>query len=450
MIRKILIFTLIAVPFGLSGQESLLDSYIREGFSNNLALKQKEQNYQRSVQVLNEAQALFYPDINLYARYSVAEGGRMIEFPIGDLMNPVYSTLNILTQSNQFTRVDNQQFMFLRPREHDTKVSLVQPLFDPKIFYNRKIRSDLVNAQRADADTYRRLLVAEIKTAYFSYLKTLRLSLLMDETRKVLEENLRVNQSLFDNQKVTIDNIYLAKAELSRLDQQSAEVDKFKQVASSYFNFLLNRPLDSEILTDEVFDTGFVEIDAQGAAQFALSNREELSMLEDYLMAAENNVSLNKSQRLPSIYGAVDYGFQGEEYSFTDKDDYLMASVVLRWNIFHGFQNKARISQAKVEQEMRETQLQEVRQKIMLDVVQAYYDLQASEKSITAASEEVNSARNAFRVISRKFGEGQAPLIEFIQVRTTMTGASTALIIARYDYHIKYAEFERIAGLYEF
>ena len=40
---------------------------------------------------------MFLPDISMNARYTVARGGRIIEFPVGDLLNPVYITLNMLT-----------------------------------------------------------------------------------------------------------------------------------------------------------------------------------------------------------------------------------------------------------------------------------------------------------------------------------------------------------------
>jgi outer membrane protein TolC len=58
------------------------------------------------------------------------------------------------------------------------------------------------------------------------------------------------------------------------------------------------------------------------------------------------------------------------------------------------------------------------------------------------------SARNAFRVINRKYGEGQATLIEYIDARSTMTQAEMLLIISKYDFHIKYANLERVACLY--
>ncbi len=106
-------------------QESILESYIHEGFANNLALKQKQLNYNRSLQVLNQAKALFFPDLGFSARFTVADGGRSIDFPIGDLLNPVYSTLNQLTHSQQFPQVENQQVYFIRPTEQETKFSLL-------------------------------------------------------------------------------------------------------------------------------------------------------------------------------------------------------------------------------------------------------------------------------------------------------------------------------------
>ncbi len=434
----------------LADRNSLLDGYITEGLNNNLALKQKEQNYLNSQNALREARSLFYPDLSLNARYTVAEGGRIIRFPVGDMMNPVYNTLNLLTASNLFREIPNQEFAFYRPTEHETKLSLVQPVFDPKIWYNHKIRKELVSAQKADADTYRRMLVAEIKTAYFNHLKTLKLAELVGDTRLLLEENLRVSESLFKNEKATIDNVYRSRAELSKLDQQAAEVEKSQQVAAAYFNFLLNRPLETGIQTGEAFDTMAVSLDMQAAGDAALTNREELRMLDEYSDAASQNISLNQSGMLPSIYAAVDYGYQGEEYSFTGEDDYLLASLVLKWNIFHGFQNRAKISQAKVEKDIRETQMDEVKKQIELEVIQAWYELEASAKSIRASTQELQSATSAFRMINKKFAQGQAPLIEYIDARTAMTNANANLIISEYDYQIKYAEFERIAGLYSF
>jgi len=446
MLRIILILSISILP-AVAFSQGILDGYIRQGLENNLALKQKQANYHKSLEALKEARSWFYPNVSLNARYSVADGGRIIEFPVGTMLNPVYSTLNILTSSNDFPLIDDMEFTFLRKTEHDTKLSVIQPVIDPKIHYGQKISKELSQAQYADAESYKRQLVADIKTAYFSYLKTLRLEQLLADTRILVEENVRVNESLYRNDKVTIDNVYRSNAELSRLDQQMAEARKSKQVAGAWFNFLLNRPLEQEILVDEEYGSPPVSIDLLAAQTMALNNREELDMLESYSNANDYLISLNQTRKLPSLIAAVDYGYQGTDYVFTDRYDYVLASLVLRWDLFHGFENRARISQARIERDIRQDQIRETRNQIRLQVIQAYYDLEAAQLSIQAADEELQSARKAFQVINKKYSEGQANLIEYIDARTTMTSAEQNLIISKYDYLIKYAELERVACL---
>jgi outer membrane protein len=445
----LILFIDLIITSTIYGQSKVLDSYIAEGLEDNLALKQKEYNYQKSLSALQEAKAMFFPDINLNARYTWADGGRVFELPVGDMLNPVYSSLNYLLQTDQFPLIENQEFQFLRKHEHETKVSIIQPIIEPKIYFNHKISKQMTEVQHADAETYRRQLIADIQAAYFTYLKTLRLEELLADTRTLLEENVRVNESLFRNDKVTIDNVYRSKAELSQLDQHIAEATKAKQISMAYFNFLLNRPFSEQIIEDNLYDSTFVISDLETANENALGKREELTMLDSYLKANNYWLNMNQAKIIPSVFGAVDYGYQGTRYRFTDDYDYYIASIVLRWEIFHGYENRAQISQAKIARESMETKIEETKDQIKLQVIEAYYDLQASDKSIQASDEALKSARKAYEMVDKKFREGQANLIEYIDARTTMTNAEQTLIINRYDYYIKYAEYERVACLRE-
>ena len=223
---------------------------------------------------------------------------------------------------------------------------------------------------------------------------------------------------------------------------------KDHKVARAWFNFLLNRPLESDILTDLETESAWHPESLEYLTDQAVGSREELRMLESYTRVADNNLSLNRGNALPSLYAAVDYGFQGIKYEFNRDQDYLLASLVLRWNLFHGFDNRARIAEARIERDLRLTQLEETEQQIRLQIIESYYALLAADKSIQAAGEELNSAGKAFRVLERKYAEGQASLIEFIDARTSMTRAEQRLIISRYDHQIRYAELERVACLY--
>ena len=71
-------------------QASPLDEYIRLGLDSNLALHQRNFDLSRSQLDLKRARSLFYPQAGFSSQYTLANGGRSQEIPIGDLLNGVY------------------------------------------------------------------------------------------------------------------------------------------------------------------------------------------------------------------------------------------------------------------------------------------------------------------------------------------------------------------------
>lgn len=447
--KAAIIFIILLIHQSLPGQEVLQD-YIRFGLENNLALKQKQSGYEKSLEALREAKGLFYPNISFNARYTVSGGGRVIDFPIGDLLNPVYSTLNTLTSSTLFPMTENQQIRFLRPTEHETKIRVLQPVFNPDIYYNSKIKKELSVFEEADVEQYKRELVAEIKKAWYNTAMADRILSMLAETRKLLLENVRVNKRLVENDKLTIDYVYRSETELSKFDQELENAEKNKKVASAWFNFLLNKPLtDSVIIHDPVSYPVLADL-TEDFSKKAMENREELRKLGNYGNINEMQIKMDQSGVLPDLFVAVDYGFQGEEYKFNKNQDYVQASAVLSWNLFSGFQNRAKIKQAIIDKSIIESQLEEARKQIELQVINSMNELRAAEKGIVAAESRLKNAREGFRLVKRKYEEGQASLIEFLDARTTLTQSEENLIISRFSYLLCFAEFEKVTGIYKY
>jgi len=428
----------------VASSQEVLKEYIKQGLENNLALQQKEATYRQSLEALKEARGLFFPEISLNARYTVSEGGRVIEFPAGDLMNPVYTTLNQLTGSNMFPLAENQQIRFLRPTEHETKLRMIQPVFNADLYYNAKIKMELTVSEQISVGQYKRELVAEIKKAYYTVGMTESLLAMLRETRLLLLENVRVNTRLFENSKITRDILLRSQTELSKFDQQLQIAVKNRKVAAAYFNFLLNRDLTDTILTESPVMMSLPADVQDNYSRQALQNREEIKNLEHYGRISDLNIQMNRSSGLPELFILADYGFQGEKYEFTGSQDYMQASVVLSWDLFSGFRNKARIRQALIQKETFERRLDETKNQIQLQVINAMNELKTAEAGITAAEKQTSSAREGFRLVSRKYEEGQASLIEFVDARTTLTQAEENLIISRYNYLISHAEFEKV------
>lgn len=427
--------------------QTVLDDYIRIGLENNLALKQKQSGYEKSLEALKEARSLFYPNISFNARYTVSEGGRVIDFPVGDLLNPVYATLNDLTSSNQFPMIGNQQIRFLRPFEQETKLRVTQPLFSPSIYYNSQIMRELSMAEEADLDMYKRELIAEIRKAYYNAAMTFALVDMLKETRKLLVENVRINKRLLENDKITADNLYRSESEMDRFDQELQDAEKDKKLASAYFNFLLNRSLSDSLIIEEPEVFPSLEMVTADATKNALDNREELKKLGNYENITDLQLKLSQSGKLPNLFVVADLGYQGVQYKFNSESDYIQASAILSWTLFEGFRNKAKISQATLQKEIAEKRMEEARKQIELQVTASLEEVSSSEKGITTAESRLKNARESFRITSKKYEEGQASLIEFIDARTNLTQSEANLIISRYRYLSAFAEFEKVAAI---
>ncbi len=455
MLRKmIFLFSLFFIQAAFSA-ETVLDQYIKIGLESNLALRQQKYTMQQSMEALKEARGMFFPSISFMSRYTRAGGGRTIEFPVGDIVNPIYETLNeILEAAGQdpkpFPVIPNETIPFLRPEEQDTKFRLVQPLFQPAIYYNHAIKSNLVDIEEMETTIFKRELIKEIKIAYFNYLRAYYVIRVLDDTELLLKENLRVSEKLYDAQKVTRDAIFRSDAELSKIEQSLMETENNQSLSRSYLNFLLNRPLTEEIEIDETllkienynfpFDTAFT---------YALNNREEIVQLQTAIKASDNNRKLNKSKYFPGLSVVGDYGVQGQKFQFYEEDRYWMASLVLEWNLFRGFQDQARIEQADLETRKIQVKLQELQRQLELQVRDVYNRFMLAQKKIEVAKKQAISSEESFKIINRKYSEGIVALVEFLDARRNMTNSQINRILSNYDYHASFAELERVTSFYK-
>ncbi|MFZ1292193.1 MAG: TolC family protein [Melioribacteraceae bacterium] len=447
MKSKVILFLAI-FSVQIFAQNETIENYIKFGLQNNLALKQKQFDLEKSLSSLNEAEGMFFPSIGINARYTRSGGGRSIIFPVGDLVNPIYGSLNYLLQQNVFpTNIQNEIIPFLREKEHETKISLVQPIFQPAIFYNYKIQDKLSEISNLEKQIYSRSLVAQIKNSYFNFLKTKSVQQIYENTLELVEENLRVCESLHENDKITIDVVYRAKAEVSEIEQKLLEASNNRELAISYFNFLLNKPLESEIIFDTNSVSQTLPFDFDQTFSAAIQNREELKQLDFASNVFDDKKSISNSKYFPTLFLAADYGFQGEDYKFSDKDDYWSASLVMQWNLFNGFQDVSKSEQAELEVKKVNMQIDEVKKQISLQVLESFKNYEVAQKSIKSAQEMLNSMKIAFRIVDKKYKEGMVSYIEYLDSRNKLLQSEINEIITKYDYQQKISELEKIGAL---
>jgi outer membrane protein TolC len=339
--------------------------------------------------------------------------------------------------------VQDETIAFMREREQDTRVTLRMPLLQPAIPAAVRAQRELLGASEYAHVALGRQLKRDITVGYLHWLAAVRNKGIVDASVALLNENLRVNESLFRNGKITQDQVLRARAELLEVTQQSREAENAAAQSRSYLNFLLNRPLDTALEN--------VEIGAEVAARTlalaelrsaALANRPELTELEHLTRASEAQVKVAKAQRWPTLSLGADGGTQGEEYEFGRGSNYATVSLLLNWTFFDGGARRAGVRQASAVARRTATQLDELTQQVQLEVQQSLDRLNTSADSLATADARSEAARAAFRIASRKRDEGAISQVEFIDARESLTRAELNLNVTRFSVLARQAELD--------
>ncbi|TAE33559.1 MAG: TolC family protein [Cytophagales bacterium] len=430
---------------------TILDEYIQLGLQNNLALKQEGLEVSRVTESLNQARALFYPRVVFNPTYSLAAGGRRLQFPVGDLLNPVYSTLNKMTGAERFpTNLENVNELLAPNNFHDTRINVQYAIYNTDIQYNYLIQKNLVSAQQARRQVIENELRYNIASAYYQYLQTLDALRIFTNSRGVLRELVKLNSKLVANNVATRDVVSSAEYEVSKIDGQMAVAEKNRETARAYVNFLLNRDLMTPVKVDSALLANPLPAPAEsvvGLEESALAQRKELAQLQGSLRAAQTAVKLNEANaKIPSIYLGGFAGFQGFGYTFRNQA-YTVGQLGLTWDLFKGYEKRSKIQQAKIQAESVQTRLTEVQQQIRLQVVQAYYDLDAAEESLKTTGQGVVATGQTQRVIDSKYRNGQALLIELLKAQNDHLTAQIQQSLAKMDVRVKRAALDRVTAV---
>jgi len=252
---------------------------------------------------------------------------------------------------------------------------------------------------------------------------------------------------LYENDKSNYGTVKAAEAELLDIEAKILEYDKNVKAARAYFNLVLKRDLENEIVFEE--DSTFIIEEPQNAdyySQLAFSNRYEFKIIEYSKEAFKNYKSTIFSELFPSASFVFDYGYQGEKYRWTKDDRYWMMSFVVQWNLFKGFQDKNKMQEADIEIKQIENSLEETRLKIALQIKVLIDEYKAETAKFKAYNKKYQAAKIYLEYASKKYELGVSSQMEYLDAQNKKIVAETEMINSYYDALIKKAELEKALG----
>jgi outer membrane protein TolC len=413
----------------------VVDGLVRAGLESNLSLANATLEVDLREAALAAAKARFYPEVALAARYTRADGGRQITFPIGQLLNPAYQTLNDLLVASggtpRFPVLADQQFPFQLPREQDTRITLRQPIYAPAVPAAAEAARAMAGSASFAREAFARALRRDLSVGYLDWLRARNAERIVAASAELLAENLRVTQSLQANGKVTREAVLRAEAEWLALVQQRGETANAADQSRSYVNFLLNRALDTP-LEPALLPTGAPGSEAGMptpppapalSEAAAAARRPELRQLESAEQAAAAQLRAAQAARKPTLALGIDAGTEGVDYGIGRKYNFATASLVLNWTLFDAGARSAAISQARVAREQLGNQRAQAAARLELEVRVADQNLRTAQDSLATAHARAAAARAAWTIAEKRRDAGMASQLEFLDARSALTSA---------------------------
>jgi outer membrane protein TolC len=434
---------------GLALANTPLDTYLNDAIAHNPALAQANFELEAERQRLENLRARFYPSLALQARASVAEGGRTIDFPAGDLLNPVYSALNAQAMANgqpaQFPTVQNQSIPLLRPTEQDTRLIVRGPIYEPVLDQQVLAQTQAMNAQEAARQQVKEELVRDLKTAYWQFAQAKARENILQASVRTLQENERVNAVLYKAGETTLDAPKRAEAETLEIQVALREASTRALLAQEYFNLLRYAPNNTDVaLPDEELTPQEIRtlLDELKPNTQSTTPAPALTRLERSLAAQRAQLDASRAAYKPTLGYSIEGGYQGRDYSTGPNTGFASASVVLNWTLADAGIRSSEVARTQAQVQALEARTRQVNRQLQLAKLQARENLLVSLDNIQARISQRAAAEESLRINERKRNAGETTQVEFLSAEQTATRARLGLATAIYQARIDHAVWQ--------
>ena len=239
-------------------------------------------------------------------------------------------------------------------------------------------------------------------------------------------------------------DVLRAEVELANAAQRLTSAKAGQEIASRQLVETLNLGQRVDLQTaDEIEKAGEWNLALEESIIAAYDSRAEL---EQFLVNREINreqkqIALANIRPQLSIFGQVDFLEVSDDD--TDVSSGYTVGAQLRWAIFDGGVAKAIARQEEVDIALAENGFANQRDRIRLEVEQAFYNLAANEDNIDTALKAVELAEESLRLARLRFQAGVGTQTDVIEAQTELTTSRGNLLTAVVNYNQSLNEIQR-------
>jgi outer membrane protein len=289
-------------------------------------------------------------------------------------------------------------------------------------------------------------VIANVVRTYYGVLVARENARVAEEAVRSAEADLKRAQEHRDAGMTTDADVLSIRVHLASMQEQKIRRDADSQLAVAALNEAMGLPLDTDFdLTTMLATAAPPAADRVAAENDAVANRPELAEARLGVSIRESEGKTAHSAYLPEFYIRAAWEADRPQFYNNGGANWLTAAG-MRWNLFRGFSDKARMEAASHEIARSRAEQQLMESSVRLEARRAWLDVQSANQRIDVARASVDNATESLRIIRNRYEAGFTDVTELLRAETALLQAQTQQLEAVRDQRIAAVMLEYTRG----
>lgn len=432
--KKILMLILFSGSLFAQERVLTLKESLEIGLQNSKDLKISQSRINYSEAKLSEINSQFLPQFKLFGNYTRLSDN----IPAFEFTSPFFP--NAIKVSEPL--YNNYTF----------RLGFTQPLFTGfKLLSSRSAAKYNLQASESDYSKEQNETAFNIYNAYWNFYKAEEVRNVIAQTLQQIDTHLKDTRNFYDQGLVSNNDLLKLEVQYSNTQLMLIEAENNLKIARIAFNKVLGIDLEAQTkvaVTEK--SMSLVNYDFSEILSEALNNRHEIKSLANRVEASKEGITAAQSSLFPSVYLTGNYYYSNPNPRFLPaKDEFNYnwdVGVTLSWDVWNWGLTSSQISQAEQTKIQIETNYDQLKENIQMEVHSNYLNLFKTEEKVKVNKIALEQAEENYRITAEKYNLQLASSTDLIDAETLKLQAETNLKTAEVDYQIAKVRLEKSLG----
>jgi|CZKC01.1.fsa_nt_gi outer membrane protein TolC len=327
----------------------------------------------------------------------------------------------------------------------DLRAHLTQNVLDLTALNNYRAANETVRANQFAAQDARDLVVLAVGGAYLQVIAAK--ARVASAHAQLDTANALYQQTLQKHGVGLVAQIDVDRSEVEALTQRQRLLSLENDLSKQKINLarMTGLPPNEHFdVSDDVPFSAAPPVSEYEALKQALDGRSDLKSLEAQVQAAERGRSAAKSELLPSLSVAGDYGVIGTNPA--QSHGTFTAAATLRVPIWQGGRAKGDIEQADAALVQRRAELEDLKSQVESDIREAYLDVETAASQVEVAQRNIHVTEEALDLTRQRYEAGVTDNVEVVQSQEFVTTAKLDYINSVFAHNAAKLSLARAMG----